>query len=895
MSRLIGVRFRSPIAVAAYQSAKGVLVAPRSRNVGAIEFPASGGIADNSGPGRSITCPVHFLGEPLGMLIAAGAAEPYSEEDLGTLGDLATRAAPVFAALRSSESQRVGDGRSRAWLDALPDPVVIADDDGRILSLNLAAERTFGYRSAELAGSALRMLIEDAEFTGRGARYTVARHRDGSKVPVELFLSAAETDGARTWAGVLRLCPEGCRMGPTLREAVRNGIILHSLPDTLFLMRKDGAAWDLSGATPIPPPLADAPADVASELAYAVKFALEHHETVSFECDIPSEQGWRSCEVRVAPQTAGGWTGEEAVVMVRDITTRRQAEQSLANSAAALMEIRGRLEVQARELEQALIDAQNAAQAKGDFLASMSHEIRTPMNGVLGMTGLLLETGLNEEQREYAETIRVSAEALLNLINDILDYSKIEAGRLPIERIPFDLHVLAQEVIELLAPKAVERRLDLALRYAPGTPRRLLGDPTRIRQILLNLVGNALKFTHRGHVLVEISAPPLLQSGGPGPVRVSVHDTGIGIPPEKLSSLFEKFNQVESSRARTYGGTGLGLSICRMLTELMGGDIGVQSTPGEGSTFAVSLPMAVDGEPADASFCRLDLRGAHVILFSPNCVTAQVLEENLSICHVRAVRVQTIAGLRDALCEARKAGHPADVVVLNTDFLRASWSSIAADLGDAWAPGETRLLVLASGAHPASLREWQDLGAHGLLVKPIRPRDFMDALSAILGQPATKPKRLVTRQFLRELWASASDLAVDPVAPDLPMRILVADDNEVNRRLAERMLVKLGCEVKVAHHGREAVEMWSCEAFDLILMDCQMPELNGLDAAAEIRRREGPDAHVPIVALTASTLESDREECFAAGMDDFLAKPIQVERLRAALERFSTRAASPST
>lgn len=552
----------------------------------------------------------------------------------------------------------------------------------------------------------------------------------------------------------------------------------------------------------------------------------------------------RVVPVRVSVAPVEGGVSGDLFLQYEDISERRQAEQVMR---------------EARDT------AERLAKARSSFLANMSHEIRTPMNAVVGFVELLLDTELSTDQRRALELVRSSAEALLTILNDVLDFSKIEAEHLELEAIPFDLQKMLHSTVGLLAVRAREKHLELITDIGMDFPALVRGDPTRVRQVLTNLIGNAIKFTDEGEIVVRAFAAP----AGDHAVRVefSVRDTGIGISSEQLSSIFQEFTQADASMTRRYGGTGLGLAIARKLVTLMGGELKVESEPGNGSTFSFTLSFAVEAPAARATSAGVSLGSRRVLIVDDNETNRRILRDILAGAGMALREAPSAADGIEALREAHRGGAPVELAIIDAQMPEQDGFALAAEIRATPELAATRLLLLTSAGQRGDAQHCREVGINAYLTKPIARADLLEALSALFAAPAggaTPDEGIITRHTIAEARRR--------------MHILLAEDNPVNQQVAATMLRKRGHEVDVVADGAAAVAAVRGTVYDVVLMDIQMPEMDGF-AATEAIRAMPERAGLPIIALTAHALSGERDRCLSHGMSGYLTKPFRSHEL----------------
>jgi PAS domain S-box-containing protein len=793
--------------------------------------------------------------------------------------------------LTSLDSSGAGTLLARL-LTIADDAVIVADAQQHIVLFNEGAERTFGYPMAAVLGRPLQLLVTDSVRSAHadhvasfgasrlparrmGDRRDIhGRRADGTLFDAEASISHVEIDGQAFYTAILRDVSEAREAERRLiRSEARFRGLAEAAPVGIFQTDARGACtyvndrWcAIAGMTPDEARgsgwlRALHPGD-RPRVLQAWNAAMSHAE--AFELPFASRYRF------LRPDGSETWVMGNAVASF-------EPDGSISGWLGTVTDVTESHQ-QALALERARQEAEAAARAKSLFLANMSHEIRTPLNAVIGMTTLLLDTPMSEDQRDFARTIRGSGENLLEIINDILDYSKAEVGKLEIEQQAFDLRRCIEDALDLVTPRALEKNLNLAYLIEDGTPEALLGDATRIRQILVNLLSNAVKFTHQGEVLVTADATLV---GAPGEhsthqLRLSVKDSGIGIAAEHLPRLFQSFSQVDASTTRKYGGTGLGLAISKRLAELMGGSLAVQSTPGHGSVFHLTLTLRATAQLAPAEFMQRNapaLAGKRLLIVDDNLTNRRILTK---LALLWGMVPSTLPSALEALDRVRH-GEAYDIAVLDVSMPDIDGPTLAAEIRRRRSPAELPIVMLTSLGQ--RLQAEQPPGLAAYLSKPIKAGQLFATLVAVLeGQQPRAPGRVSPS-------ATPAAAAAGPaLAEGLPLRVLVAEDNAVNQRVALRLLERLGYAADLAANGLEVIDAVQRQHYDVVLMDIQMPEMDGLQAARWIAERRGAQGELPrIIAMTANAMPGDREAYLAAGMDGYVAKPIELPELAAAL------------
>ena len=787
--------------------------------------------------------------------------------------------------------------RNAAILETALDAIISVDRQQRITGMNPAALAMFGYAAHEIVGQPVHELLperfraqhgdairafargtENRRQMGRQAA-VFARRKSGEEFPVEVSISHQQIDGELMLTAMLRDISER-------RRAEQEILALNSRLEALVAERTaELAAVNeqlqlVFSAVPVGIVRFEQRVIVSCNRRLEEIFGYGAGELVGQSARLlyASDQDWQDAGVQVyAALRAGRLHHDELQMRRRDgslfwvrVTGRRFGGTDAQPGLLGIMEDISD-ECAARDaLHRAKELAESASQAKSAFLANMSHEIRTPMNAIIGMSYMMLKTELNVRQREYLRKIQGASQHLLGIINDILDYSKIEAGKLDIERIEFQLDKVLDDVANLISEKAAAKGLELLFDIDPALPRQLVGDPLRLGQILVNYANNAVKFTERGEIQIQLRVRERFE--GEVLLYGAVVDTGIGITPAQQASLFQSFQQADSSTTRQFGGTGLGLAICKQLARLMGGEVGLHSVPGEGSTFWFTARLGVGSAPARAPVLSQELAGRRVLVVDDNESARQLLGSMLAGMNLQPDLAASGSEALATLDRAEAEGHPYEIVFLDWQMPVMNGVDVARRIQGRALARQPRLVLVTGYGREEVLKSAEEAGIRDVLIKPVSPSLLFEGVVRALGEPA--PGR------------SEPLAGPDPGTPNFGgARVLLVEDNELNQEVASDILRDAGLQVDLAVNGQQAVDKVRAQDYDLVLMDMQMPVMDGLEATRQIRRLPGRDA-LPIVAMTANASDADRQACLGAGMNDHVAKPIEPVLLFRSLQRW---------
>jgi len=812
---------------------------------------------------------------------------------------------------KENQVLRLSEKRYRSVLEASPNPIVIYDMAGKLEYMNEAFTHVFGWEPEDFMGKKIDFVPAENMpetvatikklFAGEKVDLLVTRRytKSGKILDVEISCGSFKNeDGILIGTFViLRDVTEQCKMAEALKESEERHVsVLMSSPDAIVVYDHEGRVLYMNPAfTSLFGWTLEERKDKKMDMFVPEKnwpeteFMIQKILSGETFYDIETQRYTKNREIKEVSISGSPFCNSKgkvvgAVSTLRDISEKKKAIRVITKLNMELKTRSGELEQLNSDLKQAVDyaemmakTAEEANKAKSEFLANMSHEIRTPMNAIIGMSGLLDDTRLDQEQKEYVEIVRGSSEALLSIINDILDFSKIEAGKLDLEILDFNLRTSLDEIVSIPAIVAAEKGLEFLFDIDQEIPSLLKGDPGRLRQIILNLTNNAVKFTKKGEILLKVRM--IKETEKDVQLKFMIKDTGIGITQEDISKLFNSFQQVDASTTRKYGGTGLGLAISKMLSELMGGEIHVESQEGVGSVFwftAVFEKQDMSQSPLPFEEFQKKISELKLLVVDNNAINLEIITTYLASWKCDSKIASTDMEALDLMNSALEEGKPFDMAIIDMMLPGMAGKRLACSIKEDDRLASTRIIMLTTYGFRGDGAKMKEIGIDGYFCKPIRQSDLYNAIITVLGLSTGKrkdsdEKKLVTRHMLKENMKKK-------------IRILVADDNMINQKVAVHLLNKFGYRSDTAGNGCEVLKALEQVSYDMILMDVQMPEMDGYEATKKIRTMDDIKKDIPIIAMTANAMKGDREKCLNAGMNDYITKPIKPQNLLQAID-----------